>query len=204
MSQVAEAILRMDAALARLGIRYAIGGGLALQHYAEPRFTNDVDLNLSAPFSSAPAVVEALAAAGYRPTDPPESWLPIAGVRMARDGDDVVVDLFFSFDQYHDRLMERAVTWPLVHDGAITTVPFLSAADLVVVKLSFNRGRDWVDVDAMIDAGTPLDVEYIEQQLVAWRGPTMYPRVAHLRQMLKAAERRTGGGPGGAPGGAIS
>jgi len=191
VSQVADAVLRMDAALRRGGIRYAVGGGLALQHYAEPRFTNDVDLNLSAPFSSAAAVVEALAAVGYRPVAPEESWLPVAGVRLARDGDDVVVDLFFAFDPYHDLLLERAVTFPMAHDGMTTPIPFLSADDLVVVKLSFNRGRDWVDVDAMIDAGTPLDAEYVEQQLVSWRGPTMYPRVAQLRRMLKAAEQRS-------------
>ncbi|GAC1588103.1 MAG: hypothetical protein NVS3B21_03560 [Acidimicrobiales bacterium] len=54
-------------------------------------------------------------------------------------------------------------------------------------KLSFGRDKDWVDLRAVC-LGTPaLDVPYIERQLLAIRGPTMHPRLARFRAMLRAA-----------------
>ncbi|MHB8439211.1 MAG: hypothetical protein ACYDD4_08630 [Acidimicrobiales bacterium] len=52
------------------------------------------------------------------------------------------------------------------------------------MKLSFNRPKDWVDIQAMIDAGVPLDAEYVATRAVAFRGPSLYPRLARLRRML--------------------
>lgn len=46
--------------------------------------------------------------------------------------------------------------------------------------------KDWVDLAAIADAGPDLDVDYIEEQLVALRGPTMYPDVARLRALLRS------------------
>jgi hypothetical protein len=54
-----------------------------------------------------------------------------------------------------------------------------------VFKLSFARPQDWVDVRAIAAARPELEVDYIERQLVALRGPTMYPRLARLRSFLR-------------------
>lgn len=60
----------------------------------------------------------------------------------------------------------------------------LEVQDLVVFKLSFGRDKDWVDLRQIIRSGLALDVDYIERQLIALRGPTMYPRLARLRALL--------------------
>ena len=64
-------------------------------------------------------------------------------------------------------------------------LPFLGAEDLCVFKLSFNRAKDWLDLAEIAKARPDLDVDQIEELLVALRGPTMYPRVAHLRTLLR-------------------
>jgi hypothetical protein len=110
---------------------------------------------------------------------------------MARYEDPVFVDLFFAFDEYHRRLMERVVVLPFWNDDAVYHLPFLSADDLAVVKLSFGRVRDWLDLEAMVDAGTPFDVSIIESSLVGWRGNAMYPRIARLRRIVERREDRS-------------
>jgi len=64
-------------------------------------------------------------------------------------------------------------------------LPFLSAEDLSVFKLSSARPQDWVDLRAIAAARPDLDVDYVERQLVGLRGPTMYARVARLRSFLR-------------------
>jgi hypothetical protein len=53
-----------------------------------------------------------------------------------------------------------------------------------VFKLSFGRPKDWVDLQAMRDAGVQLDLPYVESQLLAQRGARLYPRLARLRAMF--------------------
>ncbi|HWJ97953.1 MAG TPA: hypothetical protein VNQ33_07320 [Acidimicrobiales bacterium] len=53
-------------------------------------------------------------------------------------------------------------------------------------KLSFNRPKDWVDVQRVIRNGPDLDTDSIERVLVEMRGPTRHPRVARLRAMIRS------------------
>lgn len=51
-------------------------------------------------------------------------------------------------------------------------------------KLCFGRDKDWVDLRQIVRSGLALDADHIERQLIALRGPTMYPRLARLRSLL--------------------
>ncbi len=189
MSAVIETVYEMDDVFGDLGVRYAVGGGLALQRYSNPRVTVDLDLNVAVPFTSASEVVEALEPRGYRPMTPSKSWIPIAGVRFHRERSPVV-DLFFAYDEYHNTIMDNSVWMPFETSGKKRTLLVLSADDLVVVKMSFNRPKDWTDIESMIYSGTAIDQEYVSSHLVSWRGPTMWPRVARLRTVQDAASRQ--------------
>jgi hypothetical protein len=166
-----------------LDVAHAFGGALALAYYAEPRGTVDVDVNVFLPFESAPEVVASFAGLGFAPSTGEEAWSPIAGVRIARPGEPAVLDLFFSLDERYDEIARRIRRFPFGVTGA--ELPFLSAEDLVVFKLSFGREKDWVDLRRMVSAHPDLDVEYIDRQLIGLRGPMMYPRLARLRRFLR-------------------
>jgi len=56
---VAEAV-RLEAFLQSRGWRYCFVGGLAVQHWGEPRLTRDLDLSLLTGFGSEASYVDAL------------------------------------------------------------------------------------------------------------------------------------------------
>jgi hypothetical protein len=166
------------------GVRHAFGGALALAYVADPRGTVDIDVNVFLPPDALEPVIQAMDRLGYHPTLPPEQQVPIAGIRFAHGIEPFPVDVFPSLDERYRHADRRSVRHPFGPAGR--RLPFLSAEDICVFKLSFGRGKDWVDLAAIVDAGTPLDLEYVEEQLVALRGPTMYPEVAKLRALVRA------------------
>lgn len=134
------------------GIDNAVGGALALgYHVDEPRATRDIDLNISLPAS------RALDALNVLPPDVPWDSGTVDLIRRddqvrlwwpADDGPDIPLDLFFAADQLHDEVRRRAVSVPMLD----TTVKVLSATDLTVFKALFDRPKDWLDIQAMLDA----------------------------------------------------
>ena len=169
----------------RLGRDHAFGGALALAYYADPRGTVDVDVNVFVGFDAAPQVVDELGAIGFLPTQSQADWLPIAGVALVRGRDPTRLDVFFSIDERYDEVARRARRFPFGTRGA--RLPFLSAEDLAMFKLSFGRDKDWVDVRRLVESHPELDIDYVERQLIGIRGPTMYPRVARLRAMARVS-----------------
>lgn len=180
----ASFILSLHDHFARLRVPHAFGGAVALNYYAEPRATIDVDVNVFVPVDRAPAVIEKLSMVGLRPEKSHAAWAPVAGIRLRGDGGDVA-DLFFSIDEHYSEVAARVRRFPF--GDPPRRLPFLSAEDLVVFKLSFNRDKDWVDIRQLLVAGTGLDLDYVEAQLIALRGPSMHPRLARLRALARGA-----------------
>ncbi len=146
-----ERIELIDRALS--GIPHAFGGALALAYYAEPRATAGIDVNIFVPTSAYDKVAAQLTPLGM-PADAGEVRSLIERDGQARIlWDDVPVDVFLSYDAFHDAA-----------EGARRTVPFaggtidvLSPEHLTVCKVVFDRPKDWVDIDAMLSGTTPLD-----------------------------------------------
>lgn len=79
--------------------------------------------------------------------------------RTSREGDEGrsgpalvgtdAIDLFFRASTFHEGVAIRTVH----HLFAGSELPFLSAVDLAVFKALFGRPKDWIDIEAMIDAG---------------------------------------------------
>lgn len=94
--------------------------------------------------------------------------------------DDTPVDLFFAAGEFHAAVGRRRRVVPF---GA-ATVRVLSAEDLAVFKARFDRGKDWVDIETMVEAGA-LDVE-----IAAARLAELLPGDACLERLrsLKRAE----------------
>ena len=185
MRAIGNVILEIDAELTALGVRHAFGGALALAYYAEPRGTVDGDINVGVPYDSRSTLLAHLGTIGWHADDDAARAMPAAGMRLHQVGETVVVDLFFAFDAFHEVVLDRSVAMPFFHAGERHELPFLTADDLVVFKISFGRSKDWVDIEAMIDAGTAIDPDYVEHQLVQFKGPTAYPSVARLRSLLR-------------------
>ena len=185
MRAVAEVVLEVDAHLQALGIPHAFGGALALAYYAEPRGTVDVDVNVSVPFGERHHLLADFAGLGWTAAQP--DGPPTAGVRLHQDGESVVIDVFFAFDPLHAGVIERAVTVPFLCEGVRHDLPVLSAEDLIIFKITIDRPRDWADIGAMADAGTPIDAEAVARRAVDFAGPSVHPRLARFRNLLESA-----------------
>ncbi len=148
---LAQRVLAIESSLA--DVPHAFGGALALAYYAEPRATVDIDVNVFVPADRFAEVAAPLARLGAPADDPAVEAL------VRRDGqvrvmwDATPVDLFFSYDPFHEAAAAARHRVPFGDD----TIPILAADHLVVCKVVFNRPKDWVDIDAMLAAGTAVD-----------------------------------------------
>lgn len=178
---IVDAVIEVHRALDGAGVPHAFGGALALAHYAEPRGTVDIDVNVFVADVDSSGVLTGLALLGYEPEREAGDRVPIAGVRLRRPSDRFPVDLFPSLHPAYDEIAGRVRRIAFGPDRV--DLPFLSAEDLALFKLSFGRDKDWVDLRRMCESGLTLDLEYIERQLIELRGPIMYPRLARLRSL---------------------
>jgi len=179
-----ELVVATHCHLADADLPHAFGGALALGYVATPRGTVDIDVNAFVPPAQIGRVQAALRPLGFG--SDPES-LPIAGVRFIHEVDPFPIDVFPALDPRYVTIEARVVWLPFGRDDDDDDVlPFLSAEDLCIFKLSSGRPQDWVDLAGIARARPNLDADYIEDQLVGLRGPSMYPRVARLRGLLRA------------------
>jgi hypothetical protein len=184
---ILDCLIDVDRVLTEQQITHAFGGALALANYADPRGTNDVDVHVATQFTEAGPVLKALEREGFCPEGDPALALLTAGTRMVRGFD--VVDFFFSFDAFHERMLERRRPAVIQIGATQRTFEVIGPDDLVVFKVSLNSGKDWVDIEAMLVAGTVIDLDLVRQELLALRGPTMLPRIARLSRMLENAAK---------------
>lgn len=172
-----EKVILIHEALTAAKVPYAFGGALALAYYAEPRATIDIDVNVFVPVERRSEVVDALAPLGVD-TDGLD---PSA---LARDGQcrlwwgDNAVDLFFAYDPIHDEMRKHARRAPF----ADTTVSILSPEHLAVCKATFDRRKDWLDIEQMMIATDDLDVGAIEKWLTRMVGEKD-ERLARLKEL---------------------
>ncbi len=172
-----QKVIAIHEALDAAKVPHAIGGALALAYYAEPRATIDVDINAFVPTERWPQVRDALSPLGVN--------VGVDTAALNRDGqarlwwDRNPVDLFFSYDPFHDEMRRAARRVPF----AGTTIPILSPEHLAVCKAMFDRPKDWLDIEQILVATDPLDLPEIETWLEAMGGEDN-PRMTRLRGIL--------------------
>jgi hypothetical protein len=160
VSELGDQLLGIHDSLDAARIPHAIGGAIALGYCTlEPRGTRDVDVNIFIGPERARDVFAAL----------PEG-VQFSGIsleRAERDGQVRLwwgitpVDLFLSVLPFHDHVAKHVRTVPF--EGR--AIPVLSCTGLTVFKAMFDRPRDWVDIEAMVEARA-IDLD----EAVRWVG----------------------------------
>jgi predicted nucleotidyltransferase len=157
----------------------ALVGGLAISARTEPRFTRDVDVAVAVPDDdAAERVVQAFAAAGYRPLAAVEHEAAkrLATVRLTATGEGIeglVVDLLFASSGIEPEIVAAAESI-LVLPGLMVSVA--QVGHLIALKLlarnDETRPQDAIDLRALKSAATPNDIESARAavRLIAKRG----------------------------------
>jgi hypothetical protein len=147
VSELGDKLLAIHHAFDAARIPHAIGGAIALGYCVlEPRGTRDVDVNVFVGPERAKEVFAAL------PEGVEFSGLSLE--QMERDGQvrlwwmTTPVDLFLSVLPFHDDVAVHVRVVPF--EGH--TIPVLGCTGLAVFKAMFDRGKDWVDIEAMVEA----------------------------------------------------
>jgi hypothetical protein len=150
-------VLALEDAFRRAGVPHAFGGAIALAYYATPRGTVDVDVNLFVGVDQIDRIVAILEPLGVEPPGDDLRRIAERDEQVRLPWDHTPVDLFFSYDALHDSCFERRREVPF----AGKRITILSAEDLAVFKVIFNRSKDWKDLEELtLEQGERFDTAY--------------------------------------------
>lgn len=166
-------------------------GGVAVQRWGEPRFTQDVDLTLITGFGDEAYYVDALLSALSPRQQEAREFALEHRVLLLRTGSGVDVDIALGALPFEERSVARASPWAWEPGNALTTC---SAEDLVVHKVFAGRDRDWADVEGvLIRQHHRLDVDLVRSELAPLLELKQQPEALEkLNRLLSTADRRLG------------
>lgn len=128
----------------KLGIRYAIVGGIALAFHGRPRFTRDVDVLVHQ--SDMDLLKMALGRLGYDETAEPwvltNTTLTLRRFLKVEGQDELMIDVLLASDDEHIRIIQDAIP----AESAVGQVPVAARRDIIWMKRSRNSDQDRVDI----------------------------------------------------------
>ena len=168
-----ERIRRVHASLDEADIPHAFGGAIALNWCTpQARVTNDIDINIFVDPEHAESVLVGLPVG----TDITEE----ARQRLSRDGqarfwwETVPIDVFLNTTEFHRDAAARVQ----YREFLGVMLPCLACGDLAVFKAFFDRGKDWMDIQAMASISS-FEIESAMAEIERLLGPDD-PRIAKL------------------------
>jgi hypothetical protein len=139
-------------------IPHAFGGALAVGFYGEPRATGDIDVNVFIPSGGWADLTTSLAPLEI---DIEIDERELRSNELRLDWGSTPVHLFFSCDALHTEMERDARRVPFGED----TIPLIAPEHLIIRKAILDRLKDWHDIEQILVATAPLNVEEIERWL---------------------------------------
>jgi hypothetical protein len=166
-------------------------GGVAVQRWGEPRFTQDVDLTLITGFGDEASYVDALLAALSPRQQEARQFALEHRVLLLRTGSGVDIDIALGALPFEERSVARASPWTWAPGQTLTTC---SAEDLVVHKVFAGRDRDWGDVEGvLVRQHRRLRLDIVRAELAPLLELKQQPEALEkLDRLLSTVNRRLG------------
>lgn len=180
--QLIDGVHALSGRLTECSVPHAFGGAIAYGFFGNPRVTNDYDINVFLPESSAEDVFACLRPLGVEAgIDSVRTVEKTGQVRLNWNG--TMVDLFFAYAPFHDAARTRIRE--VVFEGRHLSI--LSPEDLVVFKAIFNRPHDWEDIERVLaEQLDHLDLDYVTKWLAEILGDDD-SRIQRLRETAASA-----------------
>ncbi len=163
LNAVLEAAREVQCLLEKEAAQFCFIGGLAIQRWGEPRFTNDADLSLLTRFVEDERWTDFLLSHFEARYSGAREFALSRRVLLLRAANGVGIDISLGGLDFEIRSIGRATAWSLPDGSSITTCV---AEDLIVHKAFASRDRDWLDVDTILmRQGSKLNTGLIFQEL---------------------------------------
>ncbi len=135
-------------------------GGVAVQHWGEPRLTRDIDVSLLTRFQNEREYVEELLSRYQPRVDDAAEFAMTHRVLLLEDDTGIGIDVSLAGMPFEESAVRRAVPIEVLGGRRLR---LCSAEDLIVYKAFADRPRDWNDVRTIVARqGThSLDWEYV-------------------------------------------
>lgn len=147
LAGVMAAAAEVEAFCQAQGWRFCFIGGIAVQRWGMPRFTQDVDLTLLTGFGSEERFVDPLLNHFSGRLRDARKFALERRVLLARTAAGVDLDFALGAFPFEEASIERASAWKVSDAVTLTTC---SAEDLVIHKVFASRDRDWSDVESIL------------------------------------------------------
>lgn len=169
-----SAVRALGGALDRLGIPWAVTGGVAANvHRQEVRHTGDIDVLVLLAETPLAQLTQALAQDGWRALlTTQDGWL--TRIEHPKHG---VADIMVAGTSYQCAALERALA-DVQPDGSV--VRLLAAEDVIIHKLIAGRHKDDIDVLSILAAAPALDDAYLDEWADHWN---VAERLRSLREL---------------------
>jgi hypothetical protein len=159
-------------------------GGLALQRWGEPRYTDDVDITLFTDFGAEAQFIDVLLKAFPERMPNAAAFALRSRVLLLRHPNGIPFDIALGGLPFEARTVERSSLWHVTDGCDLRTC---CAEDLIVHKSFAARGQDWVDVEHIIQRqGEKLNTDLIIEELEPLAALKEQPEIlAQLRRLLQ-------------------
>lgn len=165
-----EGLIRLDADLRALRLRWALVGGMAVSVRAEPRTTRDLDVALAVTGDAeAERIALSLKNRGYRdlPTQP---WVErddgrLQTVRLLAPGEEkggLNVDLLFASSGVEPEVVAAADLLTVFSGVAL---PVAKTGHLIALKVLAGRPKDLEDIRLLLERANPAELRRARETL---------------------------------------
>jgi hypothetical protein len=178
---------KVQSLLDRKRWKYCFIGGIVVQKWGQPRFTQDVDLTIFTGFGQEEAVIDSLLALFPPRVRDARAFALENRVVLLRTADGIDLDISCGAFPFEESAVSRARKVQVIPGVRLR---LCTAEDLIVYKGFAGRALDWADVESVI-AKQPrgrLDWRYIYAQLKPLaelkEDPQIVPRLKALRRIV--------------------
>lgn len=145
------------------GIKFCFIGGIAVQHWGEPRMTNDVDVTVAGEFGAEKKLATQLLRGMQARINDAIEFATINRVLLMRDSQGISIDASLAAMPFELGVIERSKN-ESIRPGI--SIRLCSANDLVILKAFANRPRDWQDIQGILVRSNHLvDRKFVREEL---------------------------------------
>jgi len=167
--------------------KFCFIGGLAVQHWGEPRFTLDVDLTLLTGFGNEEAYIDPFLEVFAPRIEGCRDFALQNRVLLLKSCEGIGIDIALGALPFEEHAVNRSQLIE-VEPGAVLRL--CSAEDLVVMKAFADRLQDQLDVQRILtrQGASNLDWDYITSHLAPLcqlkNAPEILTRLSNLKKSL--------------------